>query len=69
MADFCRQCSLEIFGKDTQELAGLGDGRELTEGHGWRALCEGCGPAIVDDEGRCISPWCLERHGEGWHEV
>lgn len=65
MADFCKQCSLEIFGEDFKECA-LPEGSELRgtlpPEHGWAALCEGCGPTIVDDEGVCINPGCT-RHG------
>jgi hypothetical protein len=64
MADFCKQCSIDIFGKDFRELAGLGDGSELKEDEGWMALCEGCGPTVVDDDGRCISVNCMKEHGK-----
>lgn len=53
MADFCQECSIEIFGEDFRELANLGNGKELPPGHGWRALCEGCGYMIlVDNDGK-----------------
>lgn len=64
MADFCRQCSIELFGEDFRELAGLGNGVPLKEGHGWTVLCEGCGLTLVDDEGRCISKHCIKEHGK-----
>lgn len=64
MADFCKQCSLEIFQDDFRELAGLGYGTPLKPGMGWTALCEGCGPTLVDDDGACISPHCDKKHGE-----
>ena len=63
MADFCKQCSIELFGEDFEELKGLGDGTPLEEGQGWVTLCETCGPTIVDDDGKCINPDC-EVHGE-----
>lgn len=62
MADFCKQCSEEIFGEDFEDLKGLGDGSPLPEGHGWTALCEGCGVIVVNDNGECISKGC-EKHG------
>lgn len=51
MADFCKACSIDLFGEDCGDLAGLGDGTPLPEGHGWTALCETCGPILVDDKG------------------
>lgn len=58
MADFCKQCSIELFGRDSGDLAGLSKVKltqqEIQDGWGWQALCEHCGPTIVDDMGRCI---------------
>lgn len=52
MADFCQECSIEIFGEDFRDLANLGNG-ELPPGHGWSTLCEGCGYVIlVDNDGK-----------------
>ena len=63
MADFCQQCSLEMFGMDFRELAELGPkGSVLPPEHGWTALCEGCGPTLVDQDGKCIAAYCPE-HG------
>jgi hypothetical protein len=62
MADFCKQCSIELFGKDFGELANLGKGRELEPDHGWLVLCEGCGPIYVDEEGNCLSVDCEGDH-------
>lgn len=62
MADYCQQCSVDLFGKDFRELAGLGRGKKLDAGMGWTAMCEWCGLTLVDDEGRCIAPQCT-RHG------
>lgn len=53
MADFCMECSIENFGKDCRDLANLGKPlTELKPGHGYRVLCEGCGPILVDDDGK-----------------
>ena len=63
MADFCQQCSLEMFDMDFRELAELGPkGSVLPLEHGWTALCEGCGPTLVDQDGKCIAAYCPE-HG------
>ena len=63
MADFCQQCSMDIFGEDFEELKGLGDDTPLKKDQGWSALCEGCGPTVVDDDGKCISLHCMKKHG------
>lgn len=63
MADFCKQCSLEYFGEDFKELANLGRGRELSEGCGWTAVCEGCGFIVVNNEGECVDKGC-KLHGQ-----
>ena len=60
MADFCKQCSIEMFGKDYGDLK-LGP---LKIGHGWVVLCEGCGPTMVDAEGQCTVKSCLQKHGK-----
>lgn len=61
MADFCKQCSIELFGEDCKELAGLGEPlteEELKQGYGFPALCEGCGCCLVDNEGVCLGGEC-----------
>lgn len=64
MADYCKQCSMELFGEDCKELAGIGQGLALPgPDYGYEALCEGCGPTVVNDEGVCIYPKCLKQHG------
>lgn len=65
MADFCQQCSTEIFGKDFKELANLmpPEKYDAAKGIGCGALCEGCGDYIVVDiDGKCIADWC-PKHG------
>jgi hypothetical protein len=51
MADFCKQCSIDNFGKDFGDLGG---NPPLEEGYGYPALCEGCGYILVDSDGACI---------------
>ena len=65
MADFCRDCSIQIFGRDYRDLAGI-----TTEGN-WKSdyaawvLCEGCGPIQVDPNGNCVGGNCLINHLTG----
>lgn len=68
MADFCRQCAEEMWPPDAdpsafKDLAGLVTEAEFNDGMGASALCEGCGPTVVDHEGRCLGP-CLRHHGK-----
>lgn len=64
MADFCKQCSIEVLGKDFGDLAHLLPEGEYTDGMGATALCEGCGCfTTVNYEGECINWHCL-KHGE-----
>jgi hypothetical protein len=47
MADFCQECAIEMFGKDTGDMAGLcGDG-EMAQ-----VLCETCGYIWVNKNGK-----------------
>lgn len=64
MADFCKQCALEIFGEDMSDLAGLTTKEDWDNGTAALALCEGCGFIQVDPEGNCVSADCLRGHGE-----
>ena len=68
MADFCRQCALDLLGHDFHDLAFLGSLHgeyvKLQPGHGWAVICEGCGWILVDEAGNCISDDCFEEHGK-----
>jgi hypothetical protein len=64
MADFCQQCATDTFGEDTRDLAGLITEQEVTEQKLYAVvLCEGCGPTLVDHNGKCVCDDCLEKHG------
>ena len=62
MADFCKQCSIELFGEDYGDFKPHNPA-PLKPGYGWPVLCEGCGPTLVNNEGECIAKDC-ELHGE-----
>lgn len=66
MADFCKQCSIDHFGKDFEELAGITDPELWQEGKAAVAICEGCGPIQVDPDGNCVSQDC-ECAGQAGH--
>jgi hypothetical protein len=62
MADFCRQCSIEMWGEDSGDLAFLGGAAPtLQPGFGYPAVCEGCGFICVTDYGECMGN-CLRKH-------
>jgi hypothetical protein len=46
MSEFCQDCSIKMFGKDFRDLAHTNDHED--------ALCEVCGPIIVDSNGKKI---------------
>lgn len=52
MADFCKECSLEVYGHNFADFAGLTSVKDWEEGKAAVVLCEGCGEVIqVDPEG------------------
>ena len=59
MADFCKECSIEIYGEDSGDLKGL-----CEAGFVAMVICEGCGPTYVDPEGLCTVVDCLRTHRE-----
>jgi hypothetical protein len=61
MADFCKQCSIEYFGKDFEDFKGATKESDWNNGYAALALCEGCGHIQVDPEGNCISEDCLKK--------
>lgn len=63
MAEFCRQCSLMMFGEERTDLAGLSTPAETAAGVYLYALCEGCGMTQVDHTGKCVLTTCLAHHG------
>lgn len=63
MADFCRQCSIELFGRDHGDLKGLISADDSANGYVSNVvICEGCGYIQVDHDGRCVSD-CDKHHG------
>lgn len=54
MAEFCKECSIDMWGRDMKDLAGLVTEQEVKEGLGAVVICEGCGIIRVDHEGKRI---------------
>lgn len=69
MADFCRQCSLELFGEDFGDHARPDE--KLDPGKCFYVICEECGYVGVNEKGECCMPLfsgCLKGHGdEDWN--
>lgn len=64
MSDFCKQCSIDMFGEDTKDFAKLTTAKDDVEQVYALVICEGCGPSTVDSSGQCISFDCYRKHGE-----
>lgn len=54
MAEFCKQCSLDLFGVDYEDFKGLTTQEDWVSGLAATVLCESCGVIQVDPEGKCI---------------
>lgn len=61
MAEYCKQCSLEEFGIDHNDLAGLTTPNDTADGKYEYVICEGCGFSIVDHTGTCVAD-CSRNH-------
>lgn len=55
MADFCQECSYEVWGFDTKDLAGLVTKEDMNRGVRAHVICEGCGWILVDHNGVRVS--------------
>lgn len=69
MASFCKQCSLELFGKDYEDMLGLTTEQDEDKDQFAVVLCEGCGPIQVDKSGSCISYDCLKGGHNGHSQI
>ena len=63
MADFCKQCSIAVFGEDFGDMANLGE-PVFGDDTIFVVLCEHCGPTHVKIDGTCVNPNCYEKHGD-----
>lgn len=52
MSVYCQQCSHELLGVDQEDLAGFVSPAMAAEGYALYAVCEACGPVMVDADGR-----------------
>ena len=63
MAEFCKQCSEELFGKDFGDLKDITKQEDVDLGMYCVVICEGCGITQVDPDGKCVCDNCLKNHG------
>ena len=52
MGAYCQQCSQQLFDADLEDLAGFVSPTLAAEGYGVVAQCAGCGPVMIDPDGR-----------------
>lgn len=64
MAEFCKQCSEELFGQDFGDLSGLSTDQHDKDKLYCCVICEGCGAIQVNSKGECISKDCLKNHNK-----
>lgn len=56
MAEFCKNCGIEMWGFDNQDWAGVSTPEDTEKGLYAPVLCESCGPCLVDHTGLRIDP-------------
>lgn len=54
MAEFCKGCSIDTFGEDFGDFAGLTTPEDMKNGRSVVVLCEDCGHCHVDPDGKRI---------------
>lgn len=65
MAEFCKQCTDELFGPDMKhDFEGLSEESDTKLDIYAMVLCEGCGNTLVNHLGECVDPLCLKKHGK-----
>jgi hypothetical protein len=70
VADFCKLHSIEVWGEDMGDLAGLSTPEDTTNGLYAPALCETCGIILVDHTGEAVvarlnKPWATTEDETG----
>jgi len=56
MADFCKKCSIDMWGRDTKDLADLITPEQAADGFAATGICEGCGSVYFDIGGNAVTP-------------
>lgn len=69
MADFCKGCHADMFGPGLEnDLSGLSTADDTAHGLYTAALCEGCGPILVDHTGKRVATWVSDDEEKGHYE-
>ena len=63
MAEFCKQCSEQVLGISDNDFEGMTTPEQTAAKEFTSVLCEGCGDALVDHTGKCVSRSCDRKHG------
>jgi ferredoxin len=76
MADYCAQCSEELFGPEFADGDLRPNGSYKPDAFGmqmaglfYSELCEGCGACLVDWQGRCIGGCAVKHHKDRFRDA
>lgn len=58
MGDYCKSCSIDLWGKDHKELAGISTKADTDKGMFAPEICENCGHILVNHLGECVTLEC-----------
>jgi len=58
MGDYCKSCSIKLWGKDHKELAGISTKADTDKGMFAPEICENCGHILVNHLGECVTLEC-----------
>lgn len=61
MSGYCKSCSIAILGRDHEDFSGMLGPALAAEGYGLLAVCDECGPVLVDGDGQRILPQPVPR--------
>lgn len=68
MAEFCKQCTLEVWGDYPSDFVGITTHEDVAEGmYAW-VLCESCGHIPVDVDGSCVGENCCVHGKDPTHD-
>lgn len=55
MVGCCKSCSMTLYGEDREDFSGMVSRALVEEGYGLLAICDECGPLLVDADGQRIT--------------
>ena len=60
LGQYCAACSMELFGEDRGDFAGLVSEEDWAKGRAANVVCRGCGATLVDPGGNCVANDCAK---------